>query len=29
LIPFGYTVGTNFKQATREPLDRVLHWDNW
>ena len=29
LIPFGYTVGTNFKRATREPLDRVLHWDNW
>ena len=29
LIPFGYTVGTNFKQATREPLDRVLHWDTW
>ena len=29
LIPFGYTIGTDFKQATREPLDRVLHWDNW
>ena len=29
LIPFGYTVGTNFKQAKREPLDRVLHWDTW
>jgi nitroreductase len=29
LIPFGYTIGTNFKPATREPLDRVLHWDNW
>jgi nitroreductase len=29
LIPFGYTVGTNFKQAIREPLDRVLHWDQW
>jgi nitroreductase len=29
LIPFGYTVGTNFKPATREPLDRVLHWDTW
>jgi nitroreductase len=29
LIPFGYTVGTAFKQAKREPLDRVLHWDTW
>jgi nitroreductase len=29
LIPFGYTVGTDFKQARREPLDRVLHWDRW
>jgi len=29
LIPFGFTVGTNFKPATRQPLDRVLHWDNW
>ena len=29
LIPFGYTVGTAFKPATREPLDRVLHWDTW
>jgi nitroreductase len=29
LIPFGYTIGTDFKPATREPLDRVLHWDNW
>ena len=29
LIQFGYTIGTNFKQATREPLDRVLHWDTW
>ena len=29
LIPFAYTVGTDFKRATREPLDRVLHWDVW
>ena len=29
LIPFGYTVGTDFKPAKREPLDRVLHWDSW
>jgi len=29
LIPFGYTIGTDFKQATREPLERVLHWDTW
>jgi nitroreductase len=29
LIPFGHTVGTDFKRARREPLDRVLHWDTW
>lgn len=29
LIPFGHTVGTDFKRAKREPLDRVLHWDKW
>lgn len=29
LIPFGHTVGTDFKAARREPLDRVLHWDHW
>ena len=29
LIPFGYSIGTEFKPATREPLDRVLHWDKW
>jgi nitroreductase len=29
LIPFGYSIGTDFKRATREPLDRVLHWDHW
>jgi nitroreductase len=29
LIPFGHTVGTHFKRARREPLDRVLHWDEW
>ena len=29
LIPFGHTVGTDFKPARREPLDRVLHWDKW
>jgi nitroreductase len=29
LIPFGHTVGTDFKAARREPLDRVLHWDKW
>jgi nitroreductase len=29
LIPFGHTVGTRFKPARREPLERVLHWDSW
>jgi nitroreductase len=29
LIPVGYTLGTDFKPATREPLDMMLHWDRW
>ncbi len=29
LIPFGYTIGTDFKRATREPLERVVHWNRW
>lgn len=29
LIPVAYTVGTDFKPAKRNPLDTVLHWDEW
>ncbi|CAB4746048.1 unannotated protein [freshwater metagenome] len=29
LIPFGYVVGNPFKEAEREPLDLVTHWDRW
>jgi nitroreductase len=29
LIPVAYTLGTDFKPAPREPLDKVLHWDQW
>lgn len=29
LMPVAYTLGTDFKPATREPLDNVLHWDKW
>ncbi len=29
LIPVGYTLGTDFKPASRMPLDSVLHWDKW
>ncbi len=29
LFPIAYTIGTDFKPATREPLSRVLHWDRW
>lgn len=29
LITVGYTVGTDFKPAAREPLDRVVSWDRW
>jgi len=29
LFPIAYTIGTDFKLAKREPLERVLHWDHW
>lgn len=29
LIPVAYTLGTDFKPASRMPLDSVLHWDKW
>ena len=29
LFPIAYTIGTDFKPAKREPLDKVLHWDQW
>jgi nitroreductase len=29
LIPVAYTIGTDFKAASREPLDSVLHWNRW
>jgi nitroreductase len=29
LIPTAYSVGTEFKQAKREPLEDVLHVDRW
>jgi nitroreductase len=29
LFPIAYTVGTDFKLAKREPLERFLHWDQW
>jgi len=29
LIPVAYTQGTDFKPAPREPLDTVLHWNEW
>ena len=29
LIAVGYTKGTDFKPARREPLDTVLHWNSW
>lgn len=29
LFPIAYTIGTDFKAAKREPLDQILHWDQW
>lgn len=29
LIPVGYTKGTDFKPVARQPLDQIVHWDQW
>ncbi len=29
LIPVAYTLGTEFKPASRIPVESVLHWDKW
>ncbi len=29
LFPVAYTKGTDFKPASRLPMDRILHWDTW
>jgi nitroreductase len=29
LFPVAYTVGTDFKEGPRKPLDGILHWDSW
>ena len=29
LIPVAYTIGTDFRPALREPIQKVMHWDRW
>ncbi len=29
LFPVAHTVGTDFKPATRVPLEQVVHWERW
>jgi hypothetical protein len=29
LTPLAYTVGTDFKPATRPEPDTIVHWDTW
>jgi nitroreductase len=29
LFPVAYTLGTDFREARRLPLEQVLHWDRW
>ncbi|MEO5723383.1 MAG: nitroreductase family protein [Ilumatobacteraceae bacterium] len=29
LFPIAYTIGTDFKQANRLPLEPILHWNKW
>ena len=29
LFPVAYTVGTDFRRASRLPAAQVTHWDRW
>ncbi len=29
MIPVAYTLGTDFAAAKRQPLDNIVHWDQW
>ena len=29
LSPLAYTIGTDFKPATRPAPDTIIHWDQW
>ena len=29
LLPVAYTLGTDFKPASRPPVDSIVHWDGW
>ena len=29
LFPVAYTIGTDFKPATRLPLAPITHWEQW
>ncbi|MDH2901719.1 MAG: nitroreductase family protein [archaeon] len=29
LIPVAYLLGTEFKKAPREPLEKMAHWEHW
>ena len=29
LFPIAFTVGTDFRPATRRPLSEIVHWDRW
>jgi nitroreductase len=29
LIPMAYTLGTDFKPGPRQPLEKIVHWDQW
>jgi len=29
LIPVAYTKGTDFQPGPRQPLEKMVHWENW
>ena len=29
LLPVAYTIGTDFKPASRPPVDTIVHWNGW
>jgi nitroreductase len=29
LLPVAYTIGTDFKAASRPPVETIVHWNGW
>jgi hypothetical protein len=29
MSPLAFTIGTDFRPASRPPADSIIHWDQW